>query len=132
MADAKGHQDPEARECQGSSDPRQEKTPRSSTERSSSKITPHRIFCWGVLHAIGMFAVEDLTNEEKLNCAEEKAWFSMGETIMAGMLAATIAVPAGFWFATRTDPTLAFIGGALSPEVRVPAQTHPAGDERGH
>jgi hypothetical protein len=76
-------------------------------------ITPLRTFCWGVLHAIGMFAVEDLTNEERLNCAEEKAWFSIGETVMAGMLAATIAAPAGFWFATRTDPALAFIGAAI-------------------
>ncbi len=32
---------------------------------------------------------------------------------MAGMLAATIAVPGGFWFAERTDPALAFIGAAV-------------------
>jgi hypothetical protein len=113
MADAECHQDPEAPECQGFSDPRQEKTPRSSTERSSSNITPLRSFCWGVLHAIGMFAAGHLTNEERLNCVEERAWFSIGETITAGMLAATIAVPAGFWFAERTDPGLAFIGAAV-------------------
>ena len=76
-------------------------------------ISPLRTFCWGVLHALGMFGMEDLTNEEKLDCADEKAWFSLGETIMAGMLAATIAAPAGFWFATRTDPALAIIGAAV-------------------
>jgi hypothetical protein len=98
MADTEGHQDPEARE---------------ELRSGSSNVTPLRTFCWGVLHAIGMFSVEDLTNEERLNCADEKAWFSIGETIMAGMLAATIAAPAGFWFATKADPALAFIGAAI-------------------
>lgn len=94
-------------------------------------ITPARTFCWGILHAIGMFdlskvvrpekreepgglfAVGDLTNEEKLDCGEEKAWFGFGEVLMAGLLASCLAVPAGFWFAGMTDPPLAFIGAAI-------------------
>ena len=72
-----------------------------------------RTFCFGILHAIGRFDLADLTDEEKLDCAEEKAWFSLGEVVMAGMLAATIATPAGLLCATRTDPALAFIGAAV-------------------
>jgi hypothetical protein len=78
-----------------------------------AEITPLRSFCWGVLHALGMFGIGDLTNEEKLGCAEEKAWFGIGEVVMAGTLAATIATPAGLWFAARTDPALAFTGAAI-------------------
>ncbi len=91
-----------------------------------------RIFCWGVLHAIGMFdlsevirpekreepggffAAADRTNEEKAeDLAEYRTWFCLGETFMAAMLAATIAVPAGFWFAGITVLPLAFIGTAV-------------------
>jgi hypothetical protein len=32
---------------------------------------------------------------------------------MAALLAANLAVPAGFWFATRTELPLAFIGAAV-------------------
>lgn len=78
-----------------------------------STIHPLRTFCWGVLHAIGMFDMDSLTLEERLDCGEETAWFSLGEVVMAGVLAACIAVPAGFWFATRTELPLAFIGAAV-------------------
>lgn len=99
--------------------------------KTPSSIHPLRTFCWGVLHAIGMFsiskvtgrekreepggffAVDSLTLDELLDSGEENAWFSLGEVVMAGMLAATIAVPAGFWFATRTELPLAFIGAAV-------------------
>jgi len=77
------------------------------------EITPARSFCWGVLHAIGMFDMADLTNEEKIDCADEKTYFSLGEACMAGMLAACVAVPACAWFAARTDLPLAFIGAAV-------------------
>ena len=72
-----------------------------------------RAFWWGVLHAIGMFGMGDLTNEEKIEGAERRAWFSAGEVCMASILAGTIAVPAGFWFAEITALPLAVIGGAV-------------------
>lgn len=79
----------------------------------STRITPFRTFCWGVLHAIGMFDPDKLTLEERIDCGDEKAWFGSGEIVMAGMLALTITVPAGYWFASRTELPLAFIGAAV-------------------
>ena len=75
--------------------------------------TALRALWWGVLHAIGMFGVEALTEEEKIEGAERRAWFSVGEVTMAGILAGSIAVPAGFWFSGITAPPLAVIGGAV-------------------
>jgi len=72
-----------------------------------------RALWWGVLHAIGMFGVDSLTEEEKIDGAERRAWFSVGEVCMASVLAGTIAVPAGFWFAGITALPLAVIGGAV-------------------
>jgi hypothetical protein len=73
-----------------------------------------RTFCWGVLHAIGMFDPAGLTNEEKVqDMAEFRTWFCFGETSMAALLAANIAVPAFFWFAGITVLPLAFIGTAV-------------------
>ncbi|HPD75387.1 MAG TPA: hypothetical protein PKZ65_04950 [Methanoregulaceae archaeon] len=72
-----------------------------------------RAFWWGVLHAVGMFGVENLTDEEKIDGAEKRAWFSVGEVTMASILAGSLAVPAGFWFATITVLPLAVIGGAV-------------------
>jgi hypothetical protein len=72
-----------------------------------------RALWWGVLHAIGMFGVDTLTEEEKIEGAEKRAWFSVGEVTMAAILAGTIAVPAGFWFAAITALPLAVIGGAV-------------------
>jgi hypothetical protein len=73
-----------------------------------------RTFCWGVLHAIGMFDPAQLTDEEKAEpAAEYRTWFSLGETFMAALLAANIAVPAGFWFAGITALPLAFVGTAV-------------------
>jgi hypothetical protein len=73
-----------------------------------------RTFCWGVLHAIGMFDPAGLTNDEKVqDMAEFRTWFCFGETSMAALLAANIAVPAGFWFAGITALPLAFIGTAV-------------------
>jgi hypothetical protein len=73
-----------------------------------------RTFCWGVLHAIGMFDPAERTNEEKAeDPAEYRTWFCLGETCMAALLAADIAVPAGFWFAGITALPLAFIGAAV-------------------
>ena len=72
-----------------------------------------RAFWWGVLHAIGMFEVSDLTNEEKIVTPDQQAWFCCGEVVMACDLAGIIAVPAGVWFGTVTEPSLAVIGAAL-------------------
>ena len=73
-----------------------------------------RTFCRGVLHAIGMFDPAGLTNEETVqDMAEYRTWFCIGETCMASLLAATIAVPAGFWFAGIAALPLAFIGTAV-------------------
>ena len=73
-----------------------------------------RTFCWGVLHAIGMFDPNGLTDEEKAeNPAEYRTWFCLGETCMAALLALNIAVPAFFWFAGITVLPLAFIGAAV-------------------
>ena len=72
-----------------------------------------RAFWWGVLHAIGMFGMDNLTEHEKIDGAEKRAWFSAGEVIMASLLAGSIAIPAGFWFATITALPLAVIGAAV-------------------
>jgi hypothetical protein len=73
-----------------------------------------RTFCWGVLHAIGMFDPAGLTNEEKVqDMAEFRTWFCFGETSMAALLAANISIPAFFWFAGITALPLAFIGTAV-------------------
>jgi len=76
-------------------------------------ISALRAFWWGVLHTIGMFGVDSLTDDEKIGGAENRAWFSTGEVTMASILAGTIAVPAGFWFAGLTVLPLAVIGGAV-------------------
>jgi F0F1-type ATP synthase assembly protein I len=72
-----------------------------------------RAFWWGVLHAVGMFGVENLRDEEKIDGAEKRAWFSVGEVTMASILAGSLAVPAGFWFTGITVLPLAVIGGAV-------------------
>jgi hypothetical protein len=73
-----------------------------------------RTLCWGVLHAIGMFDPNELTNEEKAqDLAEYRTWFCLGETCMAALLTGNIAVPAGVWFAGITVLPLAFIGAAV-------------------
>jgi hypothetical protein len=73
-----------------------------------------RTFCRGVLHAIGMFDPAVMTEEEKAeDPAEYRTWFCLGETGMAALLAANIAVPAFFWFAAIAPLPLAFIGAAV-------------------
>ena len=72
-----------------------------------------RTFCYGVLHAIGAFDISGITDAEKEDVAGRRTWFWLGEVSMAVALAATIAVPAGIWFAGRTELSLAFIGAAV-------------------
>jgi F0F1-type ATP synthase assembly protein I len=81
---------------------------------SSETIKPLRIFCWGVLHAIGLFDLMDLTATKKdVDLAEYRIWFGLGEVCMAGLLAGIIAIPVGCWFAGRTELSLAIIGAAV-------------------
>ena len=72
-----------------------------------------RTFWCGVLHAIGAFDLSALTDAEKEDIAGRRTWFWLGEVSMAGAQAGTIVVPAGIWFAGRTEMPLAFIGAAV-------------------
>jgi len=72
-----------------------------------------RTFWCGVLHAIGAFDLSALTDAEKADIADRTTWFWLGEVSMSGVLAGIIAVPAGIWFAGRTELSLAFIGAAV-------------------
>jgi hypothetical protein len=68
---------------------------------------------YGMLNAIGIFDVSTLTDDESVNYAQKKHYFWFGEVGMAGMLAGSIALPAGIWFAGSTEISLAFIGAAV-------------------
>lgn len=73
-----------------------------------------RPFCWGVLHAIGLFAPGDQLTDEDLAAGPGcRAWFGLGEAVMAALLAGIIAVPAGIWFAGITVLPLAVIGAGI-------------------
>lgn len=72
-----------------------------------------RTFWCEVLHAIGAFDLSALTDEEKADIAGRTTGFWLGKVSMAGVLAGSIAVPAGIWFAGRTELSLAFIGAAV-------------------
>jgi hypothetical protein len=68
---------------------------------------------YGMLNTIGIFDISTLTDAENVNYAEKKHYFWFGEVGMAGILAGSIAVPAGIWFAGRAEISLAFIGAAV-------------------
>ena len=68
---------------------------------------------YGMLNTIGIFDISTLTDAENVNYAEKKHYFRFGEVGMAGILAGSIAVPAGIWFAGQTEISLAFIGAAV-------------------
>jgi hypothetical protein len=68
---------------------------------------------YGMLNSIGIFDVSTLTYAENANYAQKKHYFWFGEVAMAGILAGSIAVPAGIWFAGQTEISLAFIGAAV-------------------
>jgi hypothetical protein len=68
---------------------------------------------YGMLNTLGIFDVSTLTDAESVNYAQKKHYFWFGEVGMAGMLAGSIAVPAGCWFAGQTEISLAFIGAAV-------------------
>jgi hypothetical protein len=68
---------------------------------------------YGMLNTLGIFDVSTLTDAEKVNYADKKHYFWFGEVGMAGILAGSIAIPAGIWFAGKTEISLAFIGAAV-------------------
>jgi hypothetical protein len=68
---------------------------------------------YGMLNTLGIFDVSTLSDAENVNYAQKKHYFWFGEVGMAGMLAGSIAVPAGIWFAGQTEISLAFIGAAV-------------------
>jgi|SRR5208337_706262 len=70
-------------------------------------------FRCGLLHATGAFDLADLSGEERAGVAEQKSWFWLGEAAMSAFLAGILAVPAGSWFAARTELPLAVIGAAI-------------------
>jgi hypothetical protein len=72
-----------------------------------------RTFWCGVLHAIGVFDLVAISDTEMEVIAGKRTFFWLGEVSMAVILAAIIAVPAGIWFAGRTELSLAFIGAAV-------------------
>ena len=68
---------------------------------------------YGMLNTLGIFDLSVLSGAERSNYAEKRHYFWFGEVGMAGMLAGSIAVPAGFWFAGQTEISIAFIGAAV-------------------
>ncbi len=68
---------------------------------------------YGMLNTLGIFDVSTLTDAENVNYAEKKHYFWFGEVGMAGILAGSIAVPAGIWFSGQAEISLAFIGAAV-------------------
>jgi hypothetical protein len=68
---------------------------------------------YGMLNTLGIFDLSTLTDSENVNYAQKKHYFWFGEVGMAGILAGSIAVPAGIWFAGQTEISLAFIGAAV-------------------
>ena len=68
---------------------------------------------YGMLNTIGIFDISTLTDAENVNYAEKKHYFWFGEVGMAGILAGSIAVPAGIFLAGQTEISLVFIGAAV-------------------
>ena len=68
---------------------------------------------YGMLNTLGIFDLSVLTDTEQVNNNQKKHYFWFGEVGMAGILAGSIAVPAGIWFAGQTEISLAFIGAAI-------------------
>jgi hypothetical protein len=56
-----------------------------------------------MLNTLGIFDLAALTDGERLNYAEKRHYFWFGEVGMAGILAGSIAVPAGTWFAAHAE-----------------------------
>ena len=68
---------------------------------------------YGMLNTLGIFDLSVLTDAEQVNNNQKKHYFWFGEVGMAGILAGSIAFPAGIWFVGQTEISLAFIGAAV-------------------
>jgi len=68
---------------------------------------------YGMLNTLGIFDLSVLTETENVNYAQKKHYFWFGEVGMAGILAGSIAVPAGIFLAGRAEISLAFVGAAV-------------------
>jgi len=68
---------------------------------------------YGMLNTLGIFDLSVLTEAENVNYTGEKHYFWFGEVGMAGILAGSIAVPAGIFLAGRAEISLAFIAAAV-------------------
>jgi hypothetical protein len=68
---------------------------------------------YGMLNTLGIFDLSVLTDTEQINNNQKKHYFWFGEVGMAGILAGSIAVPAGIWCAGQTEISLAFIAAAV-------------------
>jgi len=68
---------------------------------------------YGMVNTIGIFDLSVLTDSENVNYTQKKHYFWFGEVSMASILAGSIAIPAGIWFAGQTEISLAFIGAAV-------------------
>ena len=68
---------------------------------------------YGMLNTLGIFDISSLSAAENVNYIQKKHYFWFGEVGMAGVLAGSIAVPVGIWFAGQTEISLAFISAAV-------------------
>jgi hypothetical protein len=68
---------------------------------------------YGMLNTLGVFDLSVLTDAEQVNNNQKKHYFWFGEVGMAGILAGSLAVPAGIWFAGQTEISLACIAAAI-------------------
>ncbi|PKG32038.1 hypothetical protein [Methanoregula sp.] len=85
----------------------------SNTETPADNTSALTAFRCGVLHAFGGFDTSELEGEERAGITGKKSWFRLGEVVMASLMAATIAVPAGVFFAQKTALPLAVIGAVI-------------------
>ena len=88
---------------------------------------------YGMLNTLGIFDLSTLTDAENVNYAQKKHYFWFGEVGMAGILAGSIAVPAGIFLAGQSRDLLGIHRGRSSVPAAfcVHAQIDPAGDEGG-
>ena len=68
---------------------------------------------YGVLNTLGIVDLSMLTGAEHMNYARKRHYFWFGEVGMAGIMAGSIAVPAGIFLAGRTEISLACIGASI-------------------
>jgi hypothetical protein len=66
-----------------------------------------------MLNTLGIIDVSTLTDAEHVNYSQKKHYFWFGEVGMTSILAGSIEVPAGIWFAGQTEISLVFIGAAI-------------------